>query len=204
MLSSQRRLLRLARSFQPRNATIATKLPSLQQQLLRVIGQSADRDHDHVDVLSRQYEFPFAPNIDWSRKFAPGPEIQAYLQRVASQRELRQYIRFNEEIIEARFAHGRWHMRTARGETDTADDDASQPECAPALDDGGIRVLGQADPAAEQDDRADHEQPVREDPLVETECSSAIERGGLRRPERERREEQKPGKDEGGAADSVE
>ena len=35
-------------------ATIATRLPSLQQQLLRVIGQSADRDHDHVDVLSRR------------------------------------------------------------------------------------------------------------------------------------------------------
>ncbi|WP_374556859.1 helix-turn-helix domain-containing protein [Thermomonas sp.] len=33
---------------------IAAKLPSLQRQLLRVIGQSADRDHDHVDVLSRR------------------------------------------------------------------------------------------------------------------------------------------------------
>lgn len=35
-------------------ATISAKLPSLQRQLLRVIGQSADRDHDHVDVLSRR------------------------------------------------------------------------------------------------------------------------------------------------------
>lgn len=35
-------------------STIATKLPSLQSQLLRVIGQSANRDHDHVDVLSRR------------------------------------------------------------------------------------------------------------------------------------------------------
>lgn len=33
---------------------IAADLPSLQQQLLRVIGQSADRDHDHVDVLTRR------------------------------------------------------------------------------------------------------------------------------------------------------
>src|SRR5467141_4918717 len=24
-----------------------------------------------VDVLSRQYEFPFQPNYDWSRKYAP-------------------------------------------------------------------------------------------------------------------------------------
>lgn len=35
-------------------AGVATELPSLQQQLLRVMGQSTDRDHDHVDVLSRR------------------------------------------------------------------------------------------------------------------------------------------------------
>lgn len=35
-------------------ATMAAQLPSLQQQLLRVMGQSADRDHDHLDVLSRR------------------------------------------------------------------------------------------------------------------------------------------------------
>lgn len=35
-------------------AEIASRLPSLQQQLLRIIGQSADLDHDHVDVLSRR------------------------------------------------------------------------------------------------------------------------------------------------------
>lgn len=35
-------------------ATIAAKLPSLQQQLLRVIGQSANHDHDHVEVLARR------------------------------------------------------------------------------------------------------------------------------------------------------
>ena len=35
-------------------AGIALQLPSLQRQLLRVIGQSTDRDHDHVDVLSRR------------------------------------------------------------------------------------------------------------------------------------------------------
>ena len=35
-------------------ATVAAQLPSLQHQLLRVMGQSADRDHDHVDALSRR------------------------------------------------------------------------------------------------------------------------------------------------------
>jgi CRP/FNR family transcriptional regulator len=35
-------------------SAVAAQLPSLQRQLLRVMGQSADRDHDHVDVLSRR------------------------------------------------------------------------------------------------------------------------------------------------------
>jgi len=74
-----------------------------------------------VDVLSRQYEFPFRPNYDWSRKYAPAPEIQTYIKKVADERRLRDFIRFNEEIAEARFADGRWHMRTVRGTEDVAD-----------------------------------------------------------------------------------
>ena len=35
-------------------SSAAAQVPSLQRQLLRVMGQSADRDHDHVDVLSRR------------------------------------------------------------------------------------------------------------------------------------------------------
>ena len=35
-------------------AEAAAKVPSLQRQLLRVMGQSADLDHDHVDLLSRR------------------------------------------------------------------------------------------------------------------------------------------------------
>lgn len=37
-----------------RLTSIAVKLPSLQQQLLRVIGQCVNHDHDHVEVLSRR------------------------------------------------------------------------------------------------------------------------------------------------------
>lgn len=75
----------------------------------------------YVDVISRQYEFPFHPNFDWSRKFAPGAEIQRYLVRVADERGLRSSIRFNEEIVAARFDAGRWHVTTAKGESDVAD-----------------------------------------------------------------------------------
>ena len=73
----------------------------------------------YVDVLSRQYEFPFRPNYDWSRKFAPGTEIQDYILRVADERNLRKYIRFGEEIVSARFDKGLWYLQTAKGEAVT-------------------------------------------------------------------------------------
>ena len=75
----------------------------------------------YVDVPSRQYEFPFEPNFEWSRRFAPAPEIQDYICKVADRRGLRQYIRFNEEITSARFLNGRWHLTTAKGGHDIAD-----------------------------------------------------------------------------------
>jgi cation diffusion facilitator CzcD-associated flavoprotein CzcO len=74
-----------------------------------------------VDVLSRQYEFPFQPNYDWSRKYAPATEIWAYIKKVARDRGLTKYIHFNEEIVAARFTEGRWHLGTAKGNSDIAD-----------------------------------------------------------------------------------
>src|SRR5260370_39191058 len=74
-----------------------------------------------VDVLSRQYEFPFQPNYRWSRKYAPAAEIWAYIKKVARDRGLGKFIRFNEEIVAARFTDGRWHLETAKGNTDVAD-----------------------------------------------------------------------------------
>src|SRR5207245_9012230 len=46
-----------------------------------------------VDVLSRQYEFPFQPNYGWSRKYAPATEIWASLQKVAPDRRPPNFIR---------------------------------------------------------------------------------------------------------------
>jgi cation diffusion facilitator CzcD-associated flavoprotein CzcO len=74
-----------------------------------------------VDVFSRQYEFPFQPNYDWSRKYAPATEIWEYVKKVARDRGLTKFIHFNEEIVSARFSDGRWHIETAQGTTDIAD-----------------------------------------------------------------------------------
>ena len=73
----------------------------------------------HVDVPSPVYAFSFAPNPDWSRRFAGAPEIQAYLQRLAERHGLLAHLRLGTRLSEARFdeASGHWDFRTERGDT---------------------------------------------------------------------------------------
>src|SRR5438874_13691289 len=47
-----------------------------------------------VDVLSRQYEFPFQPNYDWSRKYAPATASWAYIKKVACDGGLSKCLQF--------------------------------------------------------------------------------------------------------------
>lgn len=72
----------------------------------------------HVDVPSPAYSFSFAPNPDWTRRFAGAPEIQRYMQRVAARFGLLAHLRLNTRITEARFdaASGRWQLKTDRGD----------------------------------------------------------------------------------------
>jgi cation diffusion facilitator CzcD-associated flavoprotein CzcO len=72
------------------------------------------------DVPSRIYEYSFAPH-DWSRYMSPGGEIWEYLEGVADRFALRPHLRFGQEIDEARFEDGRWHLRTKGGEESEAD-----------------------------------------------------------------------------------
>ncbi len=73
------------------------------------------------DVPSFFYSYSFAPNLDWSHRFSPGPEILAYFQRVAEQHELLPHIRFNQKITRAHYQDGHWVIETASGEKTTAD-----------------------------------------------------------------------------------
>jgi cation diffusion facilitator CzcD-associated flavoprotein CzcO len=50
------------------------------------------------DVPAHLYSFSCAPNPDWSRTYADGPEIQAYLEGFADQFGLRPLIRFNTAV----------------------------------------------------------------------------------------------------------
>ena len=63
------------------------------------------------DIPSHLYEFSFAPNPRWSRRFAPQAEIQAYLSELARPLD----VRTSTEVRAARFADGRWTLETSAG-----------------------------------------------------------------------------------------
>jgi cation diffusion facilitator CzcD-associated flavoprotein CzcO len=70
------------------------------------------------DVPSHLYEFSFAPNPGWSRRYAPQAEIQAYLEDVAMREGVLHRIRLSTEVQSARWApeRSRWVLQTAAGE----------------------------------------------------------------------------------------
>ncbi|RKQ90260.1 cation diffusion facilitator CzcD-associated flavoprotein CzcO [Solirubrobacter pauli] len=64
------------------------------------------------DIPSHLYEFSFAPNPRWSRRYAPQAEIQAYLEDVARPFD----VRVSTDVRSAHFADGRWTLDTSGGE----------------------------------------------------------------------------------------
>src|SRR4051812_48650877 len=73
------------------------------------------------DVPSHLYSYSFALTPDWSHRYSPGSEIQAYFERVANEYGVVPKIRFGEEVVECTWSEGRWHLRTAQGTTDEVD-----------------------------------------------------------------------------------
>ncbi|MFE2406939.1 flavin-containing monooxygenase [Kitasatospora sp. NPDC059408] len=90
------------------------------------------------DVPSHLYSFSFAPNPEWPRSFSGQPDIRAYLEKVATVFRLRPHLRFNAEVLEARWEgeHTRWRITTTAG-TWTADAivSASGPLADPQIPD---------------------------------------------------------------------
>ena len=68
------------------------------------------------DVPSHFYEFSFAMNPDWSRRYAPQPEIKAYLERVVRDEGVEPMFRFNSEVRSATWDGRQWVLDTATGE----------------------------------------------------------------------------------------
>jgi len=59
------------------------------------------------DVPSHLYSFSFEPNPNWSRMYAPQPEIFAYLKGVATKYDLIKHIQFRANLISARYDDAR-------------------------------------------------------------------------------------------------
>jgi cation diffusion facilitator CzcD-associated flavoprotein CzcO len=78
------------------------------------------------DVESVDYSYSFDQDLQqswtWSERFAAQSEILAYLRHVADRFDLRRHYRFGVDVIGASFDQddGRWQVRTAGGETFTA------------------------------------------------------------------------------------
>ena len=73
------------------------------------------------DVPSHLYSYSFALSPEWSHRFSPGAEIQAYLERVACDHDLADRVRFGDEVTRCEFANGTWQVETAGGHRDRFD-----------------------------------------------------------------------------------
>jgi 4-hydroxyacetophenone monooxygenase len=65
-----------------------------------------------VDTPNHFYSFAFEPNHDWSHFFAKRDELWQYFERVADKYDLRKYIRFGTEVVDARYdeANASWRI----------------------------------------------------------------------------------------------
>jgi cation diffusion facilitator CzcD-associated flavoprotein CzcO len=70
------------------------------------------------DVPSHLYEFSFAPNPAWSRRYAPQAEIQDYLEGLVRRCGVEDRVRLGTEVESARWdeTRGKWTLQTSAGE----------------------------------------------------------------------------------------
>ncbi len=69
------------------------------------------------DIPSALYSFSFAPSHQWSHLFAKQPEILSYLEQVVEQFELQDKIRFQHELLSAKWNEEAniWQLETSQG-----------------------------------------------------------------------------------------
>ena len=73
------------------------------------------------DVPSHMYRYSFEPNAEWSHRFSPGAEIQAYFEGVAKKYDVEDFIKYNSEITRARYENGKWHLERGKETLDVVD-----------------------------------------------------------------------------------
>ncbi|TGM43499.1 NAD(P)/FAD-dependent oxidoreductase [Leptospira levettii] len=73
------------------------------------------------DIPAHMYTYSFAPNPEWSHRFAHGDEIQSYFKRVSDEYKITPQIHFNEAVTEASYQNGKWTTKTSKGNTYVSD-----------------------------------------------------------------------------------
>jgi cation diffusion facilitator CzcD-associated flavoprotein CzcO len=73
------------------------------------------------DVPAHAYTYSFARNPEWSAYYAPGPEIQAYFEKVAREHGVHEVTNFHQEVTGCTWESGAWQVTTASGECFSAD-----------------------------------------------------------------------------------
>ncbi len=73
------------------------------------------------DIPAPMYTYEFEPNPEWEHRFARGPEIRRYFERVAEKYDVLKDVRFNEEVEQCVYRDKEWHLVTSKGEVLVAD-----------------------------------------------------------------------------------
>src|SRR5687767_6887611 len=75
-----------------------------------------------VDIPSLWYQLSFAPNADWSRLFAPGPELFDYFRDTARRLGLYKHLQANSEVVQQQWdaGIGAWRLQIRDKEPITA------------------------------------------------------------------------------------
>jgi cation diffusion facilitator CzcD-associated flavoprotein CzcO/acetyl esterase/lipase len=113
------------------------------------------------DVPSHLYSFAGEAGTEWSRRFAPQPEILRYLERLTREHGLTGHLRLRTEVTEARWDEARSVWRLSLGGGDWMEADVLVPACGqlsrparPAIP-GLDRFPGPVFHSAEWDHRVD-------------------------------------------------
>lgn len=79
------------------------------------------------DVPSHSYQYSFEPNHSWSSLYAPAPEIQAYIARVATKYSVDRFIKLSHEILKCHWddATAKWNVTVKNSITGEVINDSS-------------------------------------------------------------------------------
>ncbi|WP_030174196.1 flavin-containing monooxygenase [Spirillospora albida] len=115
-----------------------------------------------VDVPAQAYQFSYALNPSWSRVFAPGHEVKAYVDGLADRYGIREHIRLGAEVLRRDWDEERhqWRLATPSGEV-TARFVVSAIGVFVDPKDAGIPGIGDFAGDVLSSSRWDHEAPLR-------------------------------------------